>query len=495
MTSRAAWLPDAASVVADGAAEIAARCRRLGAGGARFARSLAGRVRARMAAPRPDRPAGRPAPDRSLDRSLAKWRRLGWAAIFLFLGGSVLWAATTRLDGAAIAPGVVAVESKRKTIQHLEGGIIDEILVTEGERVEAGQTLIRFDDTYPRATLDLLKGQYAAALALEARLSAERDGRDEIDFPDALLARADDPRITKIMVGQVDIFRSRRARIANQESIIAERIAKYRSEILGLEAQIAAGRQQLALLGEEIEAAEGLLARGLARKPKVLALKRKEAEISGDIGDYQAQIARAEESISELKLQLTIPKARRMNQVTEQLQTVHGRIADLKEKILAAEDVLKRTSVVALQSGTVVDLQVHTAGGVVQPGEKLLDLVPDGDRLVIEVRIDPRDIDAVYVGMPAQVRLTAFNARATPTLDGRVTSISADRVSDPSTGVSYFTGRVEPADDSWRAAGFDPTVLLPGMQAEVFLVTERRTVLDYLVAPISRSFARAGREQ
>jgi HlyD family type I secretion membrane fusion protein len=431
-------------------------------------------------------------PETSLSAALAPWRRLGWAIVMAGLGGALLWAATAPLDGAAVASGVVAVESKRKTIQHLEGGIIREIVAAEGARVAAGDVLIRFDGTQPRATLALLHGRLAAALALRARLVAERDGRDEIDFPDELMAQASDPAIARIMVGEVDVMNARRSRIQGQESVLRERIDKQHQEIAGLRAKIAASRQQLALLDEEIGPHEEMAARGVISRSSLLALKGKRADLVGSIGDYQAQIARAEDGISEVQLQLKMPRTTDHNQVTEDLQTVQADIADLRDKIGAAEDVLRRTEVVAPVSGTVVDLQVHTEGGVVQPGQRLLDVVPDRDRLVVDVRVDPRDIDVVYPGMPAQVRLTAFNARTTPTVPGTLNAVSADRMSDEVTGAPYFSAQV--VLDEARSA-LDPRRLKAGMQAEVFLVTSERSALDYLVEPLIRSFNRAGREQ
>ena len=449
---------------------------------------------------RQDRPGGagqrentpRAVSDDTLDSVLGRWRRLGWAVIIVFIGGSLVWAANTRLDSAAIAQGVVSVESSRKTIQHLEGGIIKEILVTEGSVVEAGQILVQLDDTYAWTHLDLSQARYDAALALQARLMAEREGRKDIAFPDALMRQADDLEIREMMTGQKDIFEARRAKIANEESILRGRIEKHRREIVGLRAQMAAGTEHLRLLKEEIGTVEALLKKGIASKSLLLALKRQAADKKGKIGDHRARIARAEKSILEVKLQLSIPRIKSRNEVAEELQEVQGRVADLQEIIYAAEDVVSRTSVRAPQSGTVVGLRVHTTGGVVQPGERLLDLVPDQDRLIIDARVDPGDIDTVYEGMPARVRLTAFNSRTTPLLEGTVTSVSADRVTDPVTRQSYFTARVVPVAGT---QSFDVSILKPGMQAEVFLVTVERTALDYLLEPIVRSFARAGREQ
>jgi len=428
----------------------------------------------------------------SLAQVLAPWRRLGWAVIAVFLGGSVVWASNANLHGAAIGSGVVVVESKRKTIQHLEGGIIDEILVKEGERVEAGQPLVRFNHTHPKAALGLLNGRLLAALASQARLIAERDDAKEITFPDELLQLADDPKVAEIITGEINVLKARRSRISGQESVLKERIQKHRKEIQGLRAQIRAAREQLSLIEEEIGPVEDMVARGIVSKAVLLALKRKRAAISGDIGDYRAQVARAEESINEVELQLKLPETTDHNQVTEELQKVQAEIADLRDKLRAAGDVLERTEVVAPLAGTVVDLKVHTIGGVVQPGQDLLDLVPELDRLIIDVRVDPKDIDVVYPDMPAQVRLTAFNARTTPILEGMLSSVSADRITDPATGDPYFAARVIlEAEDS----PFDLGRLKPGMQAEVFLVTTERTAMDYLIEPVVRSFARAGREQ
>ncbi len=432
--------------------------------------------------------------DRALAGLLAPWRRFGWAMIAVFIGGSVVWAGNARLDGAAIASGVVMVETKRKTIQHLEGGIIKDILVAEGDKVKVGQVLIRFDDTHPKAALGLLRGRLVAALALEARLVAERDGSKEIEFPDEILEKADDPKMSKVMLGEIDVLKARRSHISGQKSVLRERIDKNRSEIAGLRAQIASSREQLSLIEEEIQPVEEMVVRGVVSKAVLLALKRKKASITGDIGERQAQVARAQEGISEIKLQLKMPESRDHNQVTEQLQKVQGDIADLRDKLHAAEDVMRRTEVVAPRAGTVVDLQVHTQNGVVQPGQTLLDLVPELDRLIVDVRVDPRDIDVVYPAMPAQVRLTAFNARTTPMLTGTVTSVSADRMTDEVTGIPYFTARVI-LDTDADAADFELSRLKAGMQAEVFLVTAERTALDYLIEPLVRSFARAGREQ
>ncbi len=427
----------------------------------------------------------------SLATRLHRWRLTGWLIIALFVGGGLFWAFVTRLDSAAVAHGVVGTESNRKSVAHLEGGIVTDILVTEGEAVSAGEPLIVMDDTHARATLTLLQGRFDAAIARDARLQAERDGRDTVTFPPELLRHARDPEIASLMAGEDSALRSRRGNIANQKSIFRERIAKQKTEIGGLRAQLSAAGDRRKLLDEELAMMEPLFSKGLVAKNRVLLIKRSIAETEGDIGDLRARIAQAGESISELRMQVALPGERRLNDVIEQYQRTRERIAELREKIRAAKDVLGRTIVRAPIDGFVVGLQTHTPGGVVQPGERLLDLVPEKDRVVIDLRIDPRDIDAVYRDMPAQVRLSAFNMRTTPLLKGKVSTISADRTVDPRSGVAYFKARVLPELDD---PGFDASRLISGMQAEVFLVTAERTVLDYIVEPVSRSFARAGRE-
>ncbi len=425
----------------------------------------------------------------ALDASLRGWRITGWMVVGGFVGGFLLWSAVTRLDAAAIAQGVVGVESNRKTVAHLEGGIVKHVHVGEGDRVAAGEVLVSLDDTQPRAALRLLDKRRLAALAEQARLRAERDGGGEIVFPDELLDRAAESDVADLLVSQVDLLHSRRDRVSGQETILRERMAKLRQEIRGHEAQLAAQRERLSLLREEQQVLEPLGKKGLVAKTKLLELRRAVAETKGSAGEYAARIARDRDAMAEIRAQLAQPRDLQRNQVADNMSKVQERLAELDEQIAAARDVLTRTEVRAPTAGRVVDLRIHTPGGVVRPGEPLLDLVPDTDTLVVDLRIDPRDIDIVHEGMPAQVRLTAFSSRTTPPLDGTLVSVSADRVSDPANGRAYFIGRVAPDADSLGRLR-----LSPGMQAEVFLVAAERTVLDYLVEPLVRSLHRAGRE-
>ncbi len=415
----------------------------------------------------------------------------GGAIIGVFFVGFMGWMALAPLESAAIAPGVVSVDGSRKTIQHLEGGIIGEILVREGEAVERGQVLVRLGDTTPKATLELLRGRWLVAHALEARLIAERDGHTEIAFGDALIARMDEPKVGKIIMGQVNIFESRRDVLAGQVSILKQRKAQYGEEIIGIEGQINAENDQYELIQGEIADVQTLLDKGLAPKPRLLQLKRRASEIEGSRNLHAAQIARAKQGIAEVAMRVEDLSKSRLNEAVEQLRKVQAEVYDLDERLRAADDVLNRTEVRSPLAGTVVGLRVHTTGGVLLPGEPIMDIVPRDDRLVVNARVNPQDIDVVQSGMTAQVRFTAFNQRHRAPVEGTVTSVSADSLTDEATGEVYYLARIELTDDP--AEGGD--VLRPGMPSEVMIVTGSRTALAYIMEPVGRSFNRAFREE
>lgn len=424
---------------------------------------------------------------------LAKPVTAGLIIIALFFGGFGGWAALAPLESAAIAQGVVIVESNRKTVQHLEGGIIQEILVRDGDVVVPDQLLIRLDDTQPRASLDLLRGRRVAAAALAARLTAERDRGDAVSFPDWLLALGGDADVFQALEGELNIFAARRDTMAGQVAVLNARIAEFAEEIKGLEGQIAAGDTQHGLILEEIEAVDTLLKKGLERKPRLLALRRRAAEIEGNRGTSRARIARVNQSIGEARLRISELATARINEVVEQLREVQVNLFDIAERINSARDVLGRTEIRAAQAGTVVDLKVHTRGGVIAPGAALLDIVPGGDLLIIEARIDPKDIDVVTWGLLARVRFTAFNRRNAVPMDGRVISVSADNLIDERSGEAYYLARIKLDKDP--AEVMEGLRLYPGMQAEVMIVTGSRTALEYIMSPVSSGMSRALREE
>jgi HlyD family type I secretion membrane fusion protein len=429
-----------------------------------------------------------------LSSEVRSWQFYGWGLVILFVAGSFVWAANASLDGAAIAKGVVRVESNRKDIQHLEGGIVKEILVKDGDKVEVGQVLAYLDDTKAQATLDLLSRQYYSAMALRARLQAEQANTSKIDFPQELHARSHEPKFLKILYAQRDALKSRQDYVRNQENVLKQRLERVRRESKGHAGQVLAKTGQLNLLEEEIAPLEKLFEDGLVVKSKILGLKRRAADMQGEIAEYKAKIETGNRSIAEIQNQLALPSGRRANEVAKELQREQSRIGDLQERIRAARDVVDRTLVVAPQNGTIVDLKVHTVGGVIQPGEVLMSLVPSGDKLVIDAKINPRDRDVIYRGMKARVRLTAFSPRHVKPMQGIVTAISADQLIDPATGVAYFKARIVPSVEIAGPAHKVMAKLMPGMQAEVFLQTGERTVLDYLLEPVWRSFDHAGRE-
>lgn len=417
----------------------------------------------------------------------------GAAAAALFLGGFGLWAATAPLDSAAVAEGSVVVEGRRKTVQHLEGGIVGEILVAEGSRVRPGDPLVRLDATQARSVLEGLRSRRDELSAREARLRAELDRAGAIAFPAELLDRPDEPRVAALLAGQRELFAARRDSLGGQINILEQRKAQLDAEVAALRAQIAGGDRQLGHLGQEAEDVRGLVAKGLERKPRLLALEREIARLEASRGEQEALIARALQRRGEADLQIIDLRNRRNEEAAGELREVQAELAELSERLRAAADVLARSTVVAPTAGVVVDLRVHTEGGVVGPGEPILDIVPADEPLLIEAKVRPLDIDSVRVGLPAEVRLTAFKRRTTPTLSGDVVHVSADSLADPHTGAASYVAHVAIDRGELEAAG--GLELHPGMPAEVMIVTGRRTALDYLLAPIEESFARAFREE
>lgn len=423
------------------------------------------------------------------------WRPIvaGVMVIAVAFGGLGTWAAVAPLNSAAIAPGVVAVASNRKTVQHLEGGIIDAILVRDGDAVSAGDPLVRLRDTQVRATLEILTGRYHALRAVESRLIAERDELDGIEFPDDLLLLRDDSEVAQLMAAQEALFQARRQALQSETELSYRRIAESYEEIAGWQAQVEALDEELRYVTEEALDVEGLLVAGNALKPRLLALRRQMAEVEGGRGEAMAEIARARQRIAEAEQRIVYLRHERINEVAHELQDVAADIFDQRERIRATEDVLQRLEVRAPEAGKVVGLRFHTPGGVVAPGEPILDLVPQDDRLLIEAQVQPEDIDVVHAGLRAEVRLIAYNARTTPIVDGEVVQISADRLEDVTTGAPYYLARIRL--DSTSLSRLDEVTLYPGMPAEAFIVTGERTALQYMLSPLVNSMSRALRER
>lgn len=416
----------------------------------------------------------------------------GFAIILFFFGSFATWSVSVPIEGSVVASGVVRVDTNVRTVQHLEGGIVDQILIREGDRVEANQILIRLEDTLPGSTLNEVQAQYFEALALEARLLAERDGSEQVTFPSELTDKIGDKAAQDAIAGQESIFVSRSSLLQEQFSILERTREGLESEIEGLQGQIEAGERQLAIVEEELATVTRLFEQQLVDRPRVLALERSKAELEGGNAQYRAQIGEARQRVEEARLRVAELEATRANEIEEELRTVRARVYELGQRLSAARNVVDRTAIRAPVAGIVVGLNVHTVGGVIAAGERLLDIVPVNDRLIVQAAIDPLDIDQVAVGLPAKVWLSAVNRRTHLAIDGEVTMVSADRVIDPQTGVAFYMVRVE---FDGEAAQQNDVPLQAGMSAEVMINTGARTTWDYISAPIGRFLSRALREE
>ena len=417
----------------------------------------------------------------------------GAISVAVFLGGFGLWTATASLDAAAVAQGQITVESRRKTVQHLEGGIVREILVSEGTRVDAGTPLVRLDATRPGSTFEALRAQHDELAAREARLMAERAGASDIRYPKDLMERASDPRVGPLLDGQRRLFSARRDSLGGQADILVQRAAQLDAEGVGLRAQATSADRQLGFIADELAGVRGLVNGGLERRSRLLALEREAANIEGRRGEYLASIARLAQRRGETELQILDLRNRRAEEVAGELREVQAGLGELAERLRAAEDVMDRTVIRASTGGVVMNVRMRTPGGVIGAGEAILDIVPTDERLFVEVAVRPTDIDSVHVGLPARVRLPAFKKNTTPMIEGRVSYVAADALADPNTHTASYTAHVT-LDRAMldRAGGL---TLHPGMPAEVIIVTGERTPLEYLMRPLLDSFARAFREE
>ena len=415
-----------------------------------------------------------------------------WTIIIVF-GVFGLWASIAPIDSAAIAQGYLVLDNKRKKIQHLEGGIVSKIYVKDGDVVEEGQKLLLLDQTSTKARLDLYMNKFIVARAARARLVAERDGKEHIDFPEDLLELAKtDQTVRESLQSQQQIFSSRRKNTQGQTAILNQKIAQYNEEIQGLRAQERSATQQISLLNEEINVVRTLLKQGNAMKPRLLALERQSAALMGQRGEYRATISRAEQSIAESRINIINLQNDFMKEVVAELKDTQVQISELEEQIRASDDTFKRINIVANTSGVITNLKVFTEGGVITPGETLMEIVPYDD-LVVEARVNPQDIDVVHPGLEALVRLTAYKSREIPPLMGKLEHVSADRLEDERTGMPYYLARVRiPQENIDEYEELKPQA---GMPADVLIVTGSRTMVQYVLDPLSASFRHAFREE
>ena len=416
-----------------------------------------------------------------------------FALVGIFVIGLGIWAIYAPLESAAIAGGAIVAESSRKTIQHLEGGIIGRILVKDGDEVTAGQPLINLDDMRAQANVLVLQMQLWEAQALEARLLAERDGKQAIQFPrPSGPITESNPEFATIIAGQMKIFDTRRNFMASQIDVIQQRKAQTGQEIAGLQSQAAATTKRAAIIKKEVAGVAPLVAKGLQTRVRLLRLEREQAEIDGRSGDIQAKISQAQQSIGESQAMIFKLESDNYSGIAQSLRETQALISQLTERIQAATDILARTVIRAPEAGTVTDLRIHTPGGVVAAGEPLLDLVPRQDRLIVRALVKPEDIDLVRSGLEARVRLLSYKHRRVPPVDGILTYVSADSLVDKETQRPYYTARVRIDEASLH--NLPEVEIMPGMPVEVMIKTGEFTVAHYMLRPVLDSFNRAFRE-
>ena len=421
-------------------------------------------------------------------------RNIGAAIVFASFGVFGVWAAFAPMDSSALAPGVVVVKSYKKTVQHLDGGIVAQILVKDGDLVTEGQPLLRLDDAQIKAQMEIALAQNITLAAQVARLRAERDQLKKIDYP-KLLDNAADPRTTEAKAAENNIFKSRINSHEGQIAVLTQRISQISSKIQGLQAQVASKKQLIASYAEEIHDLKELLAEGFADKQRLRELERNHALQSGEIAQISAEIATNQMLISETRLQILQVQKQFQEEVTGKLSEAQAQLNDAAERLAANQDRLNRVVIKAPASGMVLGLTVHNENSVISPGHPILDIVPQDAELIIEAQVSPMDIDRVVVGLEAEVRFSAFKQAHTPKMTGKVIHLSADRLTDQQ-GNSYYQARVELAADSKkeldsRNKTLGNMQLLPGMPAEVLINTGERTLFEFLAQPVSNFFARS----
>jgi HlyD family secretion protein len=398
-----------------------------------------------------------------------------------------------RLDSAAISQGTVVVDSQRKTVQHLEGGILRELLVREGEAVKTGQPVALLDPTQADAQLGQITSQIVAVQARTARLRAEQEGALTLAFPPELLAQRNDPVVAETISAQTKLFQARWRAHESAEAVLQKRIDQLNEDISANDSQLTSATRRLALLEEERTNVAKLLEKGFERRPRLLELERAVADLKGRQGELRGMIARSRQAIGGAQLEIVNLGDTRLSEVARELQEARALEADLSDRIRAARDVRQRREVVSPQDGIVTDIRTVTPGGVIGAGQPLMDIVPTDDELIIETHIAPSDVESVRVGLPARVRLSSYNRSLAPTVEGTISYVAADMMTDQRTGTPYFMARLRLSRESlekWPEAR-----LYPGMPAEVMIVTGERRAIDYFISPLTERMRRAFHEK
>lgn len=424
------------------------------------------------------------------------WQRYaitGYALIAAAFGVAGAWAATVRLDRAVISTGVIVAETSRKVVQHFEGGMVQAVLVKDGQTVRSGDVLLRIDPLQSQASADLFRNQLDAALVLEARLRAEQAQSDDLQLPADIAARRNEPVLARMIGDQAGQLAERRTTLKGQLALIEAKVTQLRTEISGLAVEKSSVEQQVGFIRQELEGLRSLHERNLIPLSRLLVMERERTRLEGVIGRSVAERAKAENAISEAGLQVTQLKQKLQEAVTGQLLETRQRIGELREKLVVAQDVFRRHEIRASHDGVIQGLKVFAIGQVVRSGEPLMEIVPTADRLVVNVQFSPNDLEAVHAGMRAEIKFPTFQARRTPAVFGTLTVVSRDRLVDEGSKQAYFAGTVEidehqlPAEVRHR--------LLAGLPAEVVVSAGERTALEYLFAPFFDAMGRAFHER
>ncbi|MCP2072601.1 UNVERIFIED_ORG: epimerase transport system membrane fusion protein [Pseudomonas lini] len=414
-------------------------------------------------------------------------RRIGYLMLLVTFGLFGGWATLAPLDSAALAPGVVTVKSYRKTVQHLEGGIVRELRVHDGDRVKAGDVLLVLDNTQARSEMEAMRSQLIAALELQARLVAERDSLPEPPAEPTLDPA--DPRVREARDSEARIFQTRRTSLLGEIGLQEKSIGQIEEQIRGLKAIIASKQTLAASYQEEIVDLRALLADGYVDKQRLREQERALSRLQAEIAESQSEIARARVHIDEAQLKILQLKKTFATEVAGLLGDARSKVYELRERLASLQDRDQRTDILAPESGMVMGMTLHTTGGVVSPGTALLDIVPANEELIVEAQISPMDIDRIALGKLAQIRFSAFKSSTTPVIEGQLVQISADRLTNKDTGTAYYLARVALTDNGRQALG--DLTLVPGMPVEVLINTGARTLLQYLMQPASNAFARS----
>ena len=427
--------------------------------------------------------------------SIQRHLKLGVALVAFLVFGIGSWAATMELGGAVVAQGALVVDSNVKKVQHLSGGIVKEIRVREGDHVKAGDILVRLDETQTKAANAVVSKNLEELIAQQARLEAERDGADYIDLPATITERAigANSDAARTMIAEQKLFEIRRQAREGKKAQLRERIAQLKEEIQGYIGQTTAKEREIELINKELEGVRELRNKNLVPMNRLTALERDAARIEGERSQLVAATAQAKGKITETELQIIQVDQDLRSEVGKDLAETRAKISEFVERKVATEDQLKRIDIRAPQNGIVQQLAVHTVGGVIAAGDAIMLIVPDADTLMVEVKIAPQDIDQLYLGQVATLRFTAFNARTTPEIDGKVSLISADITQDQRTGISYYSAHITLNVSEITRLG--DVKLIPGMPVVAFIKTSERTMLSYLTKPLRDQAERAFKEE